>query len=147
MWTTTTQSIKYRILYKMHVTGLSNKLWPILIAFGTISFFVSAFQLTCYDSHHFKGLNSTNDNTFVKKYFNRLFFVLLTLTTIGSSDIMPATFRAKIVTAIVILIVFAIIIKAFDALFKSYGTYVAEIISRVRQVGVGSAPHDGLRDP
>jgi NhaP-type Na+/H+ or K+/H+ antiporter len=97
-----------------------NYLENIAIVLFMLSLVVMIFMVFCRDYTHFRGLDKAQDSQFIHAFTNRLYFVLTTLTTIGYGDIVPATLRCRMITVAVILVVFILVLKAFDSLIDSY---------------------------
>jgi len=76
----------------------------------TLTFFT--LVLTFYDDTHFIGIK---DKSLMDKIFNRLYFVITTLSSANYGDIMPRTRDIKLISMIIQLIiifgVFTIFIK------------------------------------
>lgn len=65
--------------------------------FAAIALFGVLLLVVCHDTKHFHGIEPEEDATNAQKLFNRCYFVANHVTT-GSGDIVPATFRARVVT-------------------------------------------------
>ena len=78
----------------------------------TIILFSFTLLLTIFDESHFIGIK---DKNFKDKVFNRLYFVITTLSSANYGDVMPKSRIVKIISMILQLIiifgVFAIFIK------------------------------------
>jgi hypothetical protein len=92
----------------------------ILMFLLVISFFVVIYMVLCRSHTHFRGINPKEDKTFVNAFINRLYFVLVTVSTIGYGDIAPVTMRAKVVTICIIIFIFLIILKIFEKFVDVY---------------------------
>ena len=80
-----------------------------------------------YETKDWKGLEENEDDTLVKKYFNRLYFTMISFSSIGYGDITPKTLSLKIITCILAIIVIGEIITfVFDLKWRDN----AEISSR-----------------
>ena len=87
------------------------------------------YLILCRDSAtHFNGIDNANDKYFLIALLNRLYFILVTLTTIGYGDISPKSYRSKVLTCILIIFLFTSILKAFDSFFYAYKDKIKEII-------------------
>ena len=116
----------------------------IAIVLFMLSLFVAVLMIFCRSSTHFKGIDAREDKHFLYAFITRLYFVLTTVTTIGTGDVRPATMRARIVTMLIILVVFVAIIKTFDSIIHSYttnfGSYVNQIASYNPFLQVATGP-------
>ena len=84
--------------------GKKNKMSPFLRNFIlpltsliilTVAF---SFVFLICDANEFNGLDEESDG--LLKYFNRLYFTMTTMSTVGYGDISPASVRAKIITMV-----------------------------------------------
>lgn len=76
--------------------------------FGFIILFAIIYTIACPTTDHWKGIQDDQDKTVFDKFFNRLYFSLTTMTTIGYGDIAPVSKRAR---SIVLLQMFIFVIK------------------------------------
>jgi hypothetical protein len=90
----------------------------VLIVTGIIMAIAAILTIVCRDTSHFRGLDRTLDQTLFGAFFQRLYFTLTTLTTIGLGDISPATLRAKVVVMLMIFCVLVVILKSLDDLMS-----------------------------
>ena len=67
--------------------------------------FAMIYLLFCNDPEDWNGMDEEDDPLF-KKLFNRLYFSLTTLTTVGYGDISPKSIKAKIVVMLHFTFVF-----------------------------------------
>lgn len=86
----------------------STKIKNFSIIIGILIVFAVIYTIACPTTDHWKGLNNMNDATLSDKFFNRLYFSLTTMTTIGYGDITPVSKTAR---SIVLLQMFTIILK------------------------------------
>jgi hypothetical protein len=93
-----------------------------------LSLFVSIYMIFCRSYKHFNGIKKEDDASFWHAFVNRLYFVLCTVATIGYGDVSPATLRARIITICIILIIFIVILKAFDGVINSYNKSIRTYI-------------------
>lgn len=87
---------------------LSTKINNFSIIIGILIVFAVIYTIACPTTDHWKGLNDLNDSTITDKFFNRLYFSLTTMTTIGFGDITPVSKTAR---SLVMLQMFTIILK------------------------------------
>jgi hypothetical protein len=92
----------------------------VVILFIFLSTIVSVYMILCRDSHHFRGLDKEQDKIFLHAFINRIYFVLTTLLTIGYGDIAPATIKCRVITIIMLLVVFMVVLKSFDSLITQF---------------------------
>ena len=50
-----------------------------------------------YDSKHWLNLTEENDGTMLQKVFNRIYFTVMAISTIGSGYILPVTTQGRTV--------------------------------------------------
>jgi len=55
---------------------------------------------------HFRGITKEEDETFSDKLFNRLYFTVVTSTTLGYGDVTPKSKVAKSIVIIYMLVMF-----------------------------------------
>jgi hypothetical protein len=92
----------------------------LFIVLFMLSLIVTGFMLFCRDSRHFYGLDKEKDKIFWHAFITRLYFVLITFTTIGYGDISPRTIECRILTIFIILSVFILVLKVFDSIIDVY---------------------------
>lgn len=101
------------------------------IVFFILSFIVMIYMIFCRSHKHFKGLNQYNDSNFIHAFINRLYFVLTTICSIGYGDIAPHTIRAKVITILIILLMFVAILKIFDDIIDNYSKNWSSFMSKI----------------
>ena len=84
--------------------------------------------IVCRDYRHFKGLNRRNDSNIYQALFDRFYFVLVTISTMGYGDIAPASNRAKASVIAIILFVVVIILNTFSNIVDGYNKHVKKIV-------------------
>ena len=89
-------------------TTFTNKIQKFSIIIGFIILFAIIYTIACPTTDHWKGLTDDNDKTMFDKFFNRLYFSLTTMTTIGYGDISPLSKTAR---SIVLLQMFTFVLK------------------------------------
>ena len=52
-------------------------------------FLIAMVTLLILDHSNFNGIDEADDNTWVKRGYNRIYFVLATMSTVGYGDISP----------------------------------------------------------
>lgn len=57
----------------------------------------------CFDAKHWNGMDSDDGVSLWEKFFNRLYFSVVTFSTVGYGDITPATQTARMVVMTQIL--------------------------------------------
>lgn len=57
----------------------------------------------CYDAEHWKGMDDGENHSFGDKLFNRLYFSIVTFSTVGYGDITPVSRTARSLVMIQIL--------------------------------------------
>ena len=89
---------------------ITEKLQKFSIVIGFIIIFAIIYTIVCPTTDHWKGITENNDKTLFDKFFNRLYFSLTTMTTIGYGDIAPVSKTAR---SIVLLQMFMFILRLF----------------------------------
>ena len=75
---------------------LQLKYYVIIIVTFTILFSIFGWEHTDW-----YGMTHQDDNGFVKKIFNRLYYTIICFSTIGLGDIVPNTFITKFLTMLI----------------------------------------------
>ena len=88
--------------------NLKQNLKTFSLLIGFIIIFAVIYTIACPTTDHWKGLTEANDKTLFDKFFNRLYFSLTTMTTIGYGDIAPVSKTAR---SIVMLQMFIFVLK------------------------------------
>lgn len=121
----------------------------VLILVAVILFITLLLTVVCRDAYHFNGLNLELDQTIFGAFFQRLYFVLTTLTTIGLGDVSPASIRAKVMLMLIIFTVLILILKSLDNIItfmrESVVTSVKKGVSKVQQATI--APSKEKKEP
>lgn len=68
--------------------------------------FTALFLFFGYNTSAWKGLLKSRDDTFMKKFHHRLYFVVLTYATVGLGGIVPHAYSTRILTGILSIIIF-----------------------------------------
>jgi hypothetical protein len=100
----------------------------LLIVIGFIITMTVILTIVCRDYRHFKGLNRRNDSNIYQALFDRFYFVLVTISTMGYGDIAPASNRAKASVIAIVLFVVVIILNTFSNIVDGYNKHVKNII-------------------
>lgn len=106
-----------------------NFLKNISIVVFMLSLFVMVYLVFCRSSEHFKGIDKELDKKLLNAFIYRLYFILVTVTTIGYGDIVPVSMRARLITIFIILTIFVLILKVFDSLIDNYNNVFADYIN------------------
>ena len=88
--------------------NLKQNLKTFSLLIGLIIIFAVIYTIACPTTDHWKGLTEENDKTLFDKFFNRFYFSLTTMTTIGYGDIAPVSKTAR---SIVLLQMFIFVLK------------------------------------
>ena len=99
-----------------------------LIVIGFVLTMAIGLTIVCRDYRHFHGLNSRDDANILQALFDRFYFVLVTISTMGYGDIAPASNRAKASVIAIILFVVVIILNTFSNIVDGYNKHVKNII-------------------
>jgi len=89
------------------------------------------YMVFCRNANHFSGITAASDATFFGGFFNRLYFVVSTFTTIGFGDVSPVSFRARAITIFLILSVFTLILKTLTSFIETYNKNIKKYIQTV----------------
>ena len=100
----------------------------LLIVIGFIITMTVILTIVCRDYRHFKGLNRRNDSNIYQALFDRFYFILVTISTMGYGDISPASNRAKASVIAIILFVVVIILNTFSNIVDGYNKHVKKIV-------------------
>ena len=95
-----------------------------LIVIGFVLTMAIGLTIVCRDYRHFHGLNSRDDANILQALFDRFYFILVTISTIGYGDIYPLTNRAKISVVVIISLVIVSILNMFSNVVDGYNKYV-----------------------
>jgi voltage-gated potassium channel Kch len=88
------------------------------IVFFIVFFFTitSMFTIFCRDASHFHGLDPVHDAYLASAFINRLYFTVMTFATIGCSDIMPQSYRARIILVLSVFFLIVLVLQSLDNL-------------------------------
>lgn len=78
----------------------NKKINKFLIVLGIIFLFAIIYTILCPEADHWKGLSELDDKTLYDKFFNRLYFSIASMTTIGYGDLSPLSKTARLVALI-----------------------------------------------
>jgi hypothetical protein len=78
----------------------NKKINKFFIVLGVIILFAIIYTILCPSADHWKGLSEVDDKTLYDKFFNRLYFSIATMTTIGYGDLSPLSKTARFVALI-----------------------------------------------
>jgi preprotein translocase subunit SecE len=100
----------------------------LLIVIGFVMSMTVILTIVCRDYWHFKGLNRRDDANIYQALFDRFYFILVTISTMGYGDISPATNRAKASVITIVLFVIVIILNTFSNIVDGYNKHVKNIV-------------------
>lgn len=100
----------------------------LFIVIGFILVMTIGLTIVCRESYHFKGLNSRDDANIYQALFDRFYFILVTISTMGYGDICPITNRAKAAVIFILLFVVVIILNTFSNIVAGYDKHVKNIL-------------------
>ena len=91
----------------------------IFVTLGIITLFI-VFSLVFYqfDHTHWNGISEEEDDTVKKKFFNRLYFVSSTYSTVGYGDISPKSINCRIAAIVLQSLLVAEIVQLAISLNK-----------------------------
>ena len=72
--------------------------YEILVIIGVTLLFAVLYTILCPSTSDWKGLDNYEDKTILDKFFNRLYFSLTTMTTIGYGDVVPKTKKGRLLS-------------------------------------------------
>lgn len=61
--------------------------------------------LTFYDHTHWNGIEEEEDKSYLKKIFNRYYFITTTISSVGYGDISPKSYVCKFIVSMLHLLV------------------------------------------
>ena len=100
----------------------------LLIVVGFIMAMTIGLTIVCRDYRHFNGLNRRDDANIYQAMFDRFYFILVTISTMGYGDISPATNRAKGSVIVIVLFVVVIILNTFSNIVDGYNKHIKNIV-------------------
>jgi hypothetical protein len=100
----------------------------LLIVVGFVMSMTVILTIVCRDYRHFKGLNRRDDANIYQALFDRFYFILVTISTMGYGDISPASNRAKASVIAIVLFVVVIILNTFSNIVDGYNKHVKKIV-------------------
>jgi hypothetical protein len=100
----------------------------LLIVVGFIMAMTVILTIVCRDYRHFNGLKRRDDANIYQAMFDRFYFILVTISTMGYGDISPATNRAKGSVIMIVLFVVVIILNAFSNIVDGYNKHIKNIV-------------------
>lgn len=101
-----------------------------------LSLFVVIYLIFCRSYEHFKGIDKELDKYLINAFIYRLYFIIVTITTIGYGDIVPVSMRARLITIAIILTIFILILKVFDSLIESYNNNISNVLNTVNPINL-----------
>lgn len=119
----------------------------ILILLASIVVISLALVVVCRDISHFNGMDPKLDSNIFGALFQRMYFVLTTLTTVGYGDISPRSVRAKIFVMIIIFFVVAIILSALNNLAVFVQEKVVKVITKKKNTEEPPQPYTVKPEP
>jgi hypothetical protein len=100
----------------------------LLIVVGFIMVMTVILTIVCRDYRHFNGLKRRDDANIYQAMFDRFYFILVTISTMGYGDISPATNRAKGSVIVIVLFVVVIILNTFSNIVDGYNKHIKNIV-------------------
>ena len=100
----------------------------LLIVVGFVMSMTVILTIVCRDYRHFKGLNRRDDANIYQALFDRFYFILVTISTMGYGDISPASNRAKASVIAIVLFVVVIILNTFSNIVDGYNKHLKKIV-------------------
>jgi hypothetical protein len=100
----------------------------LLVVVGFIMAMTIGLTIVCRDYRHFNGLKRRDDANIYQAMFDRFYFILVTISTMGYGDISPATNRAKGSVIVIVLFVVVIILNTFSNIVDGYNKHVKKIV-------------------
>jgi len=92
-------------------------MYVVLVLVCTILTIALGLLIVCRDAvTHFNGMDIKLDKNLAGAFFQRTYFILTTLTTIGFGDVSPKSVRAKLAVMFIIFTVVAVILSALQNL-------------------------------
>ena len=75
--------------------GVHKKLSELTLLIVTNIIYSLVYVFFCSDSSDWNGIDAESDGTFAEKFMNRLYFSVVTFSTVGYGDISPKTQKAR----------------------------------------------------
>jgi hypothetical protein len=126
---------------------ISNVLYKYAVSFFMLSIYLLCMAIIlwffCYNNtKHFHGMKPNRG--FKMDMFDRMYYSLITIVTVGYGDIAPKSTRAKLVTSFIILNTFVMILNTFDNLIKQTNKYFTEVIDVTSDISKKTSDAVGL---
>lgn len=83
--------------------GVHKKLGELTLLIMTNIIYSLVYVFFCSDSSDWNGIDPKTDRTFLEKFMNRLYFSVVTFSTVGYGDISPKTHKARMLVMTQIL--------------------------------------------
>ena len=96
----------------------SNLLIRLIIKITSILLFFTIIYMI-FDNSHWNGISENDDNTFLNRFINRLYFTSTTLSTVGYGDITPVSNSSKIVTIFLHIVILITVVEYIRIEFKN----------------------------
>ena len=108
--------------YNLVKNDFEKNIKPIFGNITEILFIYLIFTLIfcSFDYKHWNGIEKKNDDTFKKKFFNRLYFTSTTYSTAGYGDVSPKSNKCKIAVMVLQLM---ILIETVGVVLKKEDNY------------------------
>lgn len=107
---------------------IEDVVYNLFIVIGFIAAMTILLTIVCRDYRNFTGLNRRDDANIYQALFDRFYFVLVTISTMGYGDISPVSNRAKFSVIVIIMFVVVIILNAFSNIIDGYNKYVKKLL-------------------
>ena len=90
------------------------------IYLATLVIFAFLFLAAGYDTNSWNGIEEQQDDTFIKKFGNRMYFTIISFSSIGYGDITPKTAWLKTLTSLLaMIIIIELMTFVFDFKWRS----------------------------
>jgi len=100
----------------------------VLIVVAFLMAITVGLTVICRDYRHFNGLKRREDANIYQALFDRFYFIIVTVSTMGYGDISPATNRAKGAVIAIVLFVVVILLNTFSKVISGYDKHIKNML-------------------
>lgn len=100
----------------------------VLIVVAFLMAMTVGLTVICRDYRHFNGLKRRDDANIYQALFDRFYFIIVTVSTMGYGDISPATNRAKAAVIVIVLFVVVTLLNTFSKVISGYDKHIKNML-------------------
>jgi hypothetical protein len=100
----------------------------VLIVVAFLMAMTVGLTVICRDYRHFNGLKRRDDANIYQALFDRFYFIIVTVSTMGYGDISPATNRAKAAVIVIVLFVVVTLLNTFAEVISGYDKHIKNML-------------------